>query len=68
MFKSKEINVIVHYPETEEGKIALRERIGEAWVYAVEGYIMRLPIPNSEKVALFDRVLKKLYERYGTDS
>ena len=54
MQKSTTINVTVHYPEDDEGKRALSQRVAAVHVEAAKTYIEGLPCPAAQKLALAD--------------
>ena len=56
--KSPEINVIVHYPETEEGKRELARRVASVHADMVSQYIQKLDCPSEQKEKLLDAVIE----------
>ena len=56
--KSAPINVIVHYPKTEEGKRELAERVAGVHANMVNQHIKKLNCPSDQKVQLLDAVIK----------
>ena len=56
--KSAPINVIVHYPKTEQGKRELAERVAGVHADMVNQYIKKLNCPSDQKVQLLDAVIK----------
>jgi len=46
------INIIVHYPSTEEGMNAFKERLAEAHAKAIVGYIDRIDTDYRKKQEL----------------
>ena len=56
--KSASINVIVHYPKTEEGKHELAERVASVHADMVNQHIKKLNCPSDQKVQLLDAVIK----------
>ncbi len=56
--KSAPINVIVHYPKTEEGKRELAERVAGVHADMVNQHIKKLNCPSEQKVQLLDAVIK----------
>lgn len=57
MRKSAPINVIVHYPTTEEGKKELARRVTSVQADFVTDTICRLNCPTSQKLALLNAVI-----------
>lgn len=57
--KSKPIHLVVHYPETDEGKQILKERAARAHAEMVEQYIGKLNCPKEQKEKLLDQILEK---------
>ena len=55
--KSVPINVIVHYPKTEEGKYELAQRVADVHADMVNQYIKKLNCPSEQKVQLLDEVI-----------
>ena len=56
--KSAPINVIVHYPKSEEGKRELAERVASVHASLVNQHIKKLNCPSDQKVQLLDAVIK----------
>lgn len=56
--KSAPINVIVHYPKTEEGKRELAERVASVHADMVNQHIKKMNCPSDQKVQLLDAVIK----------
>ena len=56
--KSAPINVIVHYPKTEEGKRELAERVASVHASLVNQHIKKLNCPSEQKVQLLEAVIK----------
>lgn len=56
--KSAPINVIVHYPKTEEGKRELAERVAGVHADMVNQHIKKMNCPSDQKVQLLDAVIK----------
>ena len=56
--KSAPINVIVHYPKTEEGKRELAERVASVHASLVNQHIKKLNCPSEQKIQLLDAVIK----------
>ena len=57
MRKSAPINVIVHYPTTEEGKKELARRVTSVQADFVTDTICKLNCPTSQKLALLNAVI-----------
>lgn len=57
MRKSAPINVIVHYPTTEEGKRELARRVTSVQADFVTDTICKLNCPTSQKLALLNAVI-----------
>ena len=58
---SAPINVIVHYPKTEEGKRELAVRVASVHADMVNQYINKMNCPSEQKVQLLDAVSKSAY-------
>ena len=58
--KSAPINVIVHYPKTEQGKRELAERVAGVHADMVNQHIKKLNCPSDQKVQLLDAVIKSV--------
>lgn len=56
--KSASINVIVHYPKTEDGKRELSERVASVHADMVNQHIKKMNCPSDQKVQLLDAVIK----------
>lgn len=57
MRKSAPINVIVHYPTTDEGKKELARRVTSVQADFVTDTICKLNCPTSQKLALLNAVI-----------
>jgi len=57
MRKSAPINIIVHYPKTEEGMRELRRRVASVHADIVMDQIRKLDWPMSEKIRLVDAII-----------
>lgn len=57
MRKSAPIQVIVHYPGTEEGKLALARRVAEVHAGFVISAINKLNCPTKQKLELLQAVI-----------
>lgn len=58
MRKSAPINVIVHYPTTEEGWRELRSRVASVHAYATLNSISKLNCPEWQKKKLIDAIIE----------
>ena len=56
--KSAPINVIVHYPKSEDGKRELAVRVAGVHADMVHQHIKKLNCPSDQKVQLLDAVIK----------
>ena len=63
--KSAPINVIVHYPKTEQGKRELAERVAGVHADMVNQYIKKLNCPSDQKVELLDAVIASSKKEAG---
>ena len=54
---SAPINVIVHYPKTEQGKRELAERVAGVHADMVNQYIKKLNCPSDQKAELLGAVI-----------
>ena len=57
MRKSAPINIIVHYPKTEEGMRELRRRVASVHADIVMDQIRKLDWPTSERIRLVDAII-----------
>lgn len=55
------INVIVHYPTTDEGKQELAKRVSSVHADMVNQYIQKLSCPSSQKIQLMNAVIESAY-------
>lgn len=55
--KCKPINVIVHYPKTEEGKLELAKRVACIRADYILNYIRKLDCPSWQKEKLVDAII-----------
>ena len=61
MGRSKNSYIIkVHYPETEEGMLDLRKRMGTAYIKFIKDYILTLPISDEQKNKLHTEVIEQM--------
>ena len=63
--KMAPINVIVHFPTTEEGKEDLARRVSDVHAAAVIQRIKELNCPTQQKLDLLDAVIKTAKENNG---
>lgn len=54
------MDIIMHYPKTEQGKIELHKKVAEVHVDAVGRYLSQLPCPKAQKVAILRSVEEEL--------
>ena len=57
--------VRVHYPETEEGMLEIKRRMGAAYIQFVKEYILSLPISDEGKNKLFEETSEHLKKYSG---
>ena len=62
---SAPINVIVHYPKTEQGKRELAKRVADVHADMVNQYIKNLNCPSDQKVELLDAVIASAKKEAG---
>jgi len=62
---SKNIEIIVHYPENESEIIELRRRMGSAYSQFIKNYILTLTISDKEKNKLYTSIVGHLLEHKG---
>ena len=58
MKKAALINIIVHYPTTEEGWRELRRRMAIVHADAVLNYVQKLNCPTWQKIKLIDAIIE----------
>ncbi len=58
MKKAAPINIIVHYPTTEEGWRELRRRMAIVHADAVLNYVQKLNCPTWQKIKLIDAIIE----------
>ena len=58
MKKAAPINIIVHYPTTEEGWRELRRRMAIVHADAVLNYVQNLNCPTWQKIKLIDAIIE----------
>lgn len=54
------MNVIMHYPKTEQGMKELQQRIAQVHAGAVINYINQLAYPKAQKLEIFNSVQKEI--------
>lgn len=57
MKKSNPMNLVVYYPQTQEGRQALARRVAEVHANTVEMRIKRLTCPAPQKLQLLDAII-----------
>lgn len=55
------MDIIMHYPKTEQGKTELHKKVAEVHVEAVDRYLAQLPCPKAQKVAILRSVEEELH-------
>ena len=68
MRNSKPIQIIVHYPQTAEGRQELARRMAEAHADAVTARIKRLPCSAAQKQQLLDALIADARKRANSSS
>lgn len=63
--KSAVGQVIVHYPETEDGRCELRKCVAEVHADMVKRYIHKLDCPLEQKIELLDKVIETVKNGMG---
>ena len=58
MRRSAPFKLIVHMPQTAEGKAELAKRVASVHADAVTQRMKSLPCPTAQKLALLDSILK----------
>ena len=58
MKKAAPINIIVHYPKSEEGWRELRRRMAIVHADAVLNYVQKLNCPTWQKIKLIDAIIE----------
>jgi hypothetical protein len=61
------MEVHVHFPETEEGMRALRDKVNEIHAQSIIGYIRKLDCTENTRAALFEHLREKAIELSLTD-
>ena len=67
MKKAAPINIIVHYPTTEEGWRELRRRVAEVHADVVTNYIRNLRCPTWQKIKLVDAIIEDEKRKIETE-
>ncbi|MFR1832655.1 MAG: hypothetical protein ACLSX5_05785 [Lachnospiraceae bacterium] len=63
--KSVPIHMIVHYPESEEGRRELAQRVAGVHADLVNQTIKKLICPSKQKAKLLDSIIKAANEKAG---
>lgn len=63
--KSVPIHMIVHYPESEEGRRELAQRVAGVHADLVNQTIKKLNCPSKQKAELLDSIIKAANEKAG---
>ncbi len=51
------MNIIMHYPEGEEGLRALQKKVSEAHAEAIDSFIDKLTCPTGQKIELLNALI-----------
>ncbi|MGN0519913.1 MAG: hypothetical protein ACI4LB_04160 [Candidatus Fimenecus sp.] len=57
------MDIIMHYPKTEQGKTELHKKVAEVHIEAVNRYLSQLPCPKAQKVAILRSVEEELHAK-----
>ena len=68
MRKAAPINIIVHYPITEEGWRELRRRMASVHADAVLNSIQKLNCPSWQKIKLLDAIIEDAKKELNAES
>ena len=60
--KHASINILVHHPKTEEGKLELAQRVADVHATAVSQRLRSLSYPTSQKQDLLNAIIKTIKE------
>lgn len=63
MRRSAPINLVVHMPQTTEGKAELAKRVASVHADAVTQRVKLLPCPTAQKLALLDAIIDSTKEK-----
>ena len=67
MRKAAPINIIIHYPTTEEGRHELQCRVTEVHADLVLDYIRKLQCPSWQKMKLIDAIIEDAKKKNRSD-
>ena len=67
MRKAAPINIIVHYPTTEEGWRELRRRMAIVHADAVLNSVQKLNCPTWQKIKLIDAIIEDAKKKIETE-
>jgi hypothetical protein len=56
------LEIIVHYPSTQEGKVELERRVAEVHAHAIGIYLSNLNCPMEQKDKIIDMLIKDARE------
>lgn len=68
MARQAPINIIMHYPTSDEGQAELAVRVAQVHADAVIGSIKRLKCPDQQKLQLLDAVIDDARTRAAASS
>ena len=54
------MNVVTHYPETEEKQAELAIVVAKIHAMQIEDYLRRLNCPTEQKLALLDAIIEEI--------
>ena len=54
------MNIIVHYPAGEQGKLELSKKVADAHALAIKNYIEKLPCPKEQRQTILTEIKKSV--------
>ena len=60
------MNIIVHYPAGEQGKLELSKKIANAQALAIKNYVEKLPCPNEQWQTILTEIKKSISKKEVT--
>ena len=55
------MNIIVHYPIGEQGKLELSKKVADAQALAIEFYMKKLPCPKEQRQTILTEIKKSIH-------
>jgi len=58
--KEQGMNIRVHYPAGEQGKLELSKKVADAHALAIKKYVEKLPCPKEQRQTILTEIKKSI--------